>query len=94
MDSFIYLSRIARHDNIVDPMISGLTRLGYEVCREPAIFTPGGTKRSDLVLVKNDLTIPDVAIAADNADLEKEHNASITINQPFESGPNDTISLV
>ena len=68
-------SHIARHDSIVNLVMSGAEKTGYSIHREPAIPTPAGIQRPDLVLVCNsDLTILDVTIAADNADLEKTHN--------------------
>ena len=69
-----HASRIARHDNIVDLVISNAERIGYSICREPAIPTPAGIRKPDLILVRDyDLTILDVTIVADNADLEQSH---------------------
>ena len=70
-----HASHIARHDRIVNLVTSGAEKIGYSIRREPAIPTPAGIQRLDLVLVRNsDLTILDVTIIADNADLEKTHN--------------------
>ena len=56
-------------------VMSGAEKTGYSVHHEPAIPTPAGIQRPDLALVCNsDLTILDVTIVADNADLEKTHN--------------------
>ena len=56
-------------------MISSAEKIGYGVHREPAIPTPAGIQKPDLVLVRDyDLTILDVTIVADNADLEKAHH--------------------
>jgi len=67
--------RIARHDKIVDLVMSGAEKIGYSISREPAIQTPAGIQKPDLVLVRNsDLTILDVTIVAENTDLEKTHN--------------------
>ena len=61
-------------DNIVDLVISNAERIGYSICREPAIPTPAGIRKPDLILVRDyDLTILDVTIVADNADLEQSH---------------------
>ena len=69
-----HASRIARHDKIVDLVISSAEKIGYSICREPAIPTPAGIRKPDLVLVRDcDLTILDVTIVADNADLEQSH---------------------
>ncbi|CAH3108951.1 unnamed protein product, partial [Porites lobata] len=57
-----HASRIARHDKIVDLMMSSAEKIGYGFRREPAIPTPA------------DLTILDVTIVADNTDLEKAHH--------------------
>ena len=70
-----HASRIARHDKIVDLVISSAERIGYSICREPAIPTPAGIRKPDLILVRDyDLTILDVTIVADNADLDKSHH--------------------
>ena len=67
-------SRIARDDKIVDLVISCAEKIGYGICREPAIPTPAGIRKLDLILVRDyDLTILDVTIVADNADLEQSH---------------------
>ena len=69
-----HASRIARHDKIVDLVISSAEKIGYSICREPAIPTPAGIRKPDLILVRDcDLTILDVTIVADNADLEQSH---------------------
>ena len=55
--------------------MSGAEKIGYSIHHEPAIPTPAGIQRPDLVPVRNsNLTILDVTIVADNADLEKTHN--------------------
>ena len=54
---------------------SGAEKIEYSIRREPAIPTPAGIQRLDLVLVRNsDLTILDVTMVADNADHKKTHN--------------------
>ena len=69
-----HASRIARHNKIVDLVISSAEKIGYSICREPAIPTPAGIQKPDLILVRDcDLTILDVTIVADNADLEQSH---------------------
>ena len=69
-----HTSRLARHDKIVDLVISCAEKIGYGICREPAIPTPAGIRKPDLILVHDyDLTILDVTIVADNADLEQSH---------------------
>ena len=68
-----HASCIARHDKIVDLVMSGAERIGYGICREPATPTRAGMRRPDLVLVSNDnQTILDVKIVADDADLGKD----------------------
>ncbi|CAH3023535.1 unnamed protein product [Porites evermanni] len=75
MSSRAYASCIARHDKIIDLVVFGAEKIGYSIRHEPAIPTPAGVQRLDLVLVRNsDLTILDVTIVADNADLEKTYN--------------------
>ena len=70
-----HASRIARHDKIVDLVMSGVKRTGYGIRCEPAIPTPAGIRKLDLVLVRDgDLTILDVTIVTDNADLDKAHH--------------------
>ena len=55
-------------------MISCAEKIGYGICREPAIPTPAGIRKPDLILVCDyDLTILNVTIVADNADLEQSH---------------------
>ena len=67
-------SRIATHDKIVGLVISCAERIGYSICREPAIPTPAGIRKPDLILVRDyDLTILDVTIVPDNADLVQSH---------------------
>ena len=69
-----HASRIARHDKIVDLVISCVEKIGNGICHEPAISTPAGIRKPDLILVRDyDLTILDVTIIADNADLEQSH---------------------
>ena len=66
---------IARHDKIIDLVMSSAEKIGYSIHHEPAIPTSAGVRRLDLLLVRNsDLTILDVTIVADNSDLEKTHN--------------------
>ena len=63
---------LGSHLNLV---MSGAEKIGYSIHHEPAIPTPAGIQRPDLVPVRNsNLTILDVTIVADNADLEKTHN--------------------
>lgn len=70
-----HASRIARHDKIVDLVMSGTERIGYGIGCEPAIPTPAGIRKPDLVLVcDGDLTILHVSIVADNAVLDKAHH--------------------
>ena len=70
-----HASRIARHNKIVDLVEGGAVRLGYGVKRELAIPTPAGIRRPDLVLDRGGkVTILDVTIVADNADLDECHN--------------------
>ena len=46
-----HASRIARHDKIIDLVISCAEKIGYGICREPAIPTPAGIRKPDLILV-------------------------------------------
>ena len=70
-----HASRIARHDKIVDLVEQGVVRLEYGVKRELAIPTPAGIRKHDLVLDRGEcVTIPDVTIVVDNADLDECHN--------------------
>ena len=62
-----HASRIARHDQIINPVMSGAERISCAICCEPATPTPGGMRNDDL-------TILDLKIVADNADLEKTHH--------------------
>ena len=65
-----HASRIARHDKIVDLVEKALTQKGYSICRKPAIPTPAGIRRPDLVVERDSaVTVLDVTIVADNADL-------------------------
>ena len=69
-----HASRVARHDKIVDLVASGACRNGWGVWREPAIPTPAGIRRPDLILDHQDTVIVlDVTIVADNADLYEAH---------------------
>lgn len=55
--------------------MSGAETIRYGIRCEPAKQPPAGIRRPDLVLVRDgDLTILDVTIIADNADLEKSHH--------------------
>ena len=70
-----HASRITRHDKIVDLVEQGVVRLEYGVKRELAIPTPAGIRKPDLVLDRGEcVTIPDVTIVVDNADLDECHN--------------------
>ena len=69
-----HASRIARHDKIVDLVEKALTRKGYTICREPAIPTPAGIRKPDLVVSRDSaVTVLDVTVVADNADLAQSH---------------------
>ena len=70
-----HASRIARHHKNVDLVEQRAVRLGYGVKQEPAIPTPAGIRKPNLVLDHSEcVTILDVTIVADNADLDKCHN--------------------
>lgn len=70
-----HASRIARHDKIVDLVMSGVERIGYGIRRELAIPTPAGIRKPDLVLASDGhLTILDVTIVANYTDLDKAHH--------------------
>ena len=67
-------SHVARHDKIVDLVEQALTRKGYTISREPAIPTPAGIRKPDLVVARNSaVTVMDVTVVADNADLAQSH---------------------
>ena len=69
-----HASRIARHDKIVDLVEQALTRKGYTTYREPAIPTPAGIRKPDLVVSCGlAVTVLDVTAVADNADLALSH---------------------
>ena len=71
-----HVSRVARHDKIVDLVEETLARKGYTITREPAIPTPTGICRPDLVAAKDSAkTVLDVTIVADNADLSRAHDS-------------------
>ena len=65
-------------------MESGASRLGYGVKPEPAIPTPAGIRKPDLILDRGEcVTILDVTIVADNSDLEDCHeNKCLYYDQP------------
>lgn len=70
-----HASRIARHDKIVDLVEKALTQRGHSICREPAIPTPAGVCRPDLVVEWDSaVTVLDVMIVANNADLTRSHD--------------------
>ena len=65
-----HASRIARHDKIVDLVEQALTREGYTIDCEPAIPTLVGIQRPEVVAACDSaVTVSDVTIVADNADL-------------------------
>ena len=69
-----HASRIARHDKIVDLVEQALTRKGYSISREPAIPTPVGIRKPDLIVARGSAVIVlDVTVVADNADLALSH---------------------
>ena len=69
-----HASRIARHDKIVDLVEQALTPKGYSISREPAIPTPAGIRKPDLVVARGSaVTVLDVTVVADNADLALSH---------------------
>ena len=62
------------HDKIVDLVEQALTRKGYTTCREPAIPTPVGIRKPNLVVSRGSaVTVLDVTVVADNADLALSH---------------------
>ena len=66
--------RIARHHKIVDLVKQALTRKGFTTCRELAIPTPAGIRKPDLVVARSSpVTVLDVTVVADNADLAQSH---------------------
>ena len=65
-----HASRIARHDKIVDLVERALTRKGYTIDCEPGIPTLVGIQRPEVVVARGSaVTVLDVTIVADNADL-------------------------
>ena len=69
-----HASRIAPHDKIVDLVDQALTRKSYSISREPAIPTPAGICKPDLVVACGSaVTVLDVTVVADNADLALSH---------------------
>ena len=52
-----------------------LTQKGYAISREPAIPTPAGIHKPVLVVARNSaVTVIDVTVVADNADLAQSHD--------------------
>ena len=71
-----HTSRSTQHDKILDLVEQALSQKGYAITREPAIPTPAGICRPDLVLVRGSaVTVIDVRIVADNADLARVHGS-------------------
>ena len=71
-----HASRIARHDKILDLVGQALTQKGHAITREPAIPTPAGIRRPDLMVMRGSaVTVIDVMIVADNADLARAHGS-------------------
>ena len=75
---------IARHDEIVDLVESGASKLGYGVQQELATPIPGRIRKPDLILACSEcVTILDVTIVADNSDLKERHeNKCLYYDQP------------
>ena len=71
-----HASRVARHDKITDLVGHPLSQKGFAISREPAIPTPAGIRRPDLVVSRGSaVTVIDVTIVADNADLARAHGS-------------------
>ena len=65
-----HASRIAQHDKIVDLVERALTWKGYTIDCEPATPTLVGIQRHEVVVAHGSaVTVLDVTIVADNADL-------------------------
>ena len=53
-----------------------MTQKGFAITREPAIPTPAGIRRPDLVVARGSaVTVIDVTIVAHNADLARVHGS-------------------
>ena len=69
-----HASRIALHDKIIGLVEQALTRKGYTTCREPAIPTLAGIRKPNLLVSRGSaVTVLDVTVVADNADLALSH---------------------
>ena len=71
-----HASYIARHNKIVDLVKSALIHKGHSIIHKPAIPTPAGIHRPDLVVTHGSaVTVLDITIMADNADLAWGHDS-------------------
>ena len=69
-----HASRIALHDKIIDLVEQALTRKSYTTFCKPAISTPAGIRKPYLVVSRGSaVTLLDVTVVADNADLALSH---------------------
>lgn len=70
-----HASRVARHNKVVKVVASNARKKGWSVLVEPAIPTPAGVCRPDLVIhgLRKTAFVIDATIVADNADLTERH---------------------
>ena len=74
--------RTRRHNRVLDLLHQQLSRRGYRLLKEPAIRTPAGVRKPDLVLWDDRQSVVlDVQVTADNASgnlLERAHGLKVS----------------
>ncbi|CAB4020586.1 reverse transcriptase [Paramuricea clavata] len=72
-------ARIDRHNSVLARTVKVLVKNHWSVLVEPAIPTPAGIRRPDIVAWKGGSTcyVIDVTVVADNADLDRAHQLKI-----------------
>ena len=72
-----HLSRVARHDRVLNALIGRCKKKGWTVVKEPRIPTPSGYLKPDLVLAKDGRTLVlDVTVSCDNG-LTQAYSAKV-----------------
>lgn len=72
--------RVGRHDKLVNYAAGRLTELGFRVEVEPAIPTPEGVRRPDIVAMNgraSQAVVIDAQVVADHADLDAAHRRKV-----------------
>ena len=73
-----HLNRTARHDRALGQIEGYLRDAGATTIKEPAIPTPDGLRRPDLLVgTETKTAIVDVHVVSDNADLKKAHERKV-----------------